>query len=153
MRTFTLDDEAVLTGAQVSGKTQLLELLAEKFSQCYGLDRASCLDCLDERERLGSTGFGRGIAIPHGKIEGMEMPVAVFVQLARPMDFDAVDKLPVDIVFALMSPVSGGSIHLQALASISRLSRDEKTVSSLRGVKGHDAAYAVLASVIDRDAA
>jgi len=153
MQVFTLDDGAVLTGVQVAGKTQLLELLAEKFSECYGLDRATCFDCLDERERLGSTGFGRGIAIPHGKIDNIDTPAALFVQLTRPMDFSAVDKLPVDIVFALMSPSNGGSIHLQALASISRLCRDEKIVSSLRGANGHDAAYAVLAGVIERDAA
>ncbi len=153
MQTFILDYEAVLTGVQISGKTQLLELLAENFSECYGLDRAVCFDRLDEREKLGSTGFGRGVAIPHGKIADIDKPVALCIQLAKPLDFLAVDKLPVDLVIALMSPVDGGSIHLQALASISRLMRDEKIVSSLRGANDRDAAYAVIANKIDRDAA
>lgn len=153
MQTFILDPQAVMTGAQVSGKDQLLELLAEKFAQCYGLDANDCLDRLEEREQLGSTGFGRGIAIPHGKTAGLDLPVALALKLAKPLDFGAVDAEPVDLVIALMSPRDGGSIHLQALASISRLMRDEKIVNSLRGAKDRDAAYAVLANVIDRDAA
>ena len=153
MQTFILDPEAVLTGAQVPDKDHLFELLAEKFSQCYGLDRGACLDRLEEREQIGSTGVGRGIALPHGKTTGLDMPVALAVQLAKPLDFNAVDSERVDLVIALMSPQDGGSIHLQALASISRLMRDEKTVTSLRGAKNRDAAYSVLSNVIDRDAA
>ncbi len=153
MQTFILDPEAVTTDAYVADKDHLMEFLAEKFSQCYGLDRDKCHDRLEERERLGSTGFGRGIAIPHGKIAGIDVPVAVAVHIAKPLDFGSVDSLPVDLVIAFLSPQHGGSIHLQVLATISRMMRNDELVARLRGAHDGDAAYAILANAIDRNAA
>ena len=152
MQTFFLSPDGVVTGVQVGAKSALIALIADIFASVYGLDRQQCEDRLEERERLGSTGFGRRIAIPHGKIGGIDTPLALCVQLAKPVEFDAVDRLPVDLVMALLSPEDGGAIHLQALAGISRLLRDEKTVATLRGANDADAAYAVLTGGIDVDA-
>ena len=149
---FVLLPEAVGTSSADS-KRAVLDLLAERFSAVYGLDRDHVLERIEEREQLGSTGFGRGVAIPHARIEGLQRPVAAMLRLDTPVAFDAADGLPVDIVFGLLSPEAAGAIHLHALAAISRLMRDEAMDRSLRQAPGPEAMFGLLSNVIDRDAA
>jgi PTS system nitrogen regulatory IIA component len=101
-------------------------------------------DVLLQRERLGSTGLGQGVAIPHGKLRGLKRIVGLFARLAEPIDFDAVDGLPVDIVFLLLAPEGAGADHLKALARISRLLRDGTAVEKLRASRDAAALYALL---------
>ncbi len=149
---FSLLPEAVGT-ALADSKPAILELLAARFSQVYGLDMAQVRLRIEERERLGSTGFGRGVAIPHARMPGLARPVAVFLRLESPVGFDAADDMPVDLVFGLLSPEQAGAAHLHALAAISRMMRDERMHAALSQASGDDAVYALLANVIDRDAA
>ena len=136
-----------------SGKSDLLARLAALAAENYLLDAGAVHDGLEERERLGPTGFGGGTAIPHCKVVGIDMPVAVFARLAKPVDYDAVDDEPVDLVCALVSPAQDGASHLRALAEISRLFRDEKFRSQLRGAADSGAMFALLTLAEERDAA
>lgn len=149
---FTLLPEAVaIVGAE--SKAAILAELAGRFAQIHGLDRDAVAARLADRERLGSTGFGRGVAIPHARIAGLDRPVAVFLRLDSPVDFDAVDAMPVDLVFGLISPENAGVAHLHALAAISRLMRNDAMRASLAEAPGTEAIFALLSNVIDRDAA
>lgn len=149
---YTLSPQA-LAIVDAAGKADILETLADRFGAAYRLDRAMVLEALDEREKLGSTGFGRGVAIPHARIEGINRPVTVFLRLASPVDFDSADDLPVELVFGLLSPASAGATHLHALAEISRLMRDEALQEALLGADSPEALYALLTNVSDRDVA
>ncbi len=151
--TSTLADGAVATDVHCANKTAILEKLAELAAKNYGLDAAAILDGLDERERLGPTGFGGGTAIPHCKMAGLNAPVGVFLRLVKPVHYDAVDDKSVDLVFGLISPASDGAAHLRALAEISRMFRDEKSCRQLRGAADASALYALLALTEERDAA
>lgn len=111
------------------------------------------VDLLSAREKLGSTGFGGGVAIPHAKLEGLTQVVGAFVRLAQPIDFQAVDDLPVDLVFMLLSPPNAGAVHLKALARVSRRLRDEAFLQKLRGAGSPDALYALFTADEVRDAA
>jgi len=153
MAWFELSKQAVLIAARVADKQQALELAAEQLGFCYGLDPDAVFDRLMTRENQGSTGFGRRVAIPHGKHEALDHSVVVLLRLEKPVEFGAIDNLPVDLVFALLSPVAAGAMHLQALAHISRLSRDEKILAKIRGAEDPDAAYALITAELDRDAA
>ena len=148
---FTLLPEAVET-VKLDSKPAVLERLAERFEAVYGLDRAHVLARLNEREELGSTGFGRGVAIPHARLD-VDRPVAVFLRLESPVGFDAADDMPVELVFGLLSPEAAGVVHLHALAAISRMMRDDKMHRALAEAPGREAIYALIANVIDRDAA
>lgn len=149
---FTLLPEAVAT-IRADDKPAILELLAKRFGEVYDLDPLLVRERIEERERLGSTGFGRGVAIPHARIDGLARPVAVFLRLEAPVAFDAADGMPVDLVFGLLSPEQAGAAHLHALAAISRLMRDERMHRSLVEAPGTEALYGLLCNVIDRDAA
>ena len=149
---FTLLPEAVGT-IRADSKAAILEQIAERFGGVYGLDQAMVLERIEEREKLGSTGFGRGVAIPHARIEGLSRPVAIVMRLEAPVDFDAADGMPVDIVFGLLSPEQAGAAHLHALAAISRMMRDDRMHAALVQAPGEEALYALLSNVIDRDAA
>ncbi len=131
----------------------LFQHFAQVAAREYALDPVLVAERLTERERLGSTGFGQGIAIPHGKVEGLEHVVGIFAHLAQPVDFQAVDGLPVDIVFCLLSPVDAGADHLKALAQISRWLRDPGFVANLRGAGSADALYAIFSGQEARSAA
>ena len=126
-------------------KKALFAHLGMRFADRLGVPAASVTACLSERERLGTTGFGGGVAIPHGKLEGLDAIVGHFVRLAEPLEFDAVDRLPVDLVFALLSPPDAGAEHLKTLAAVSRTLRDEAMRAKLRGARSPDAVYALLA--------
>jgi len=149
---FSLLPEAVGTIA-ASDKAAILQQLAQRFAGVYGLDAVAVLERIEERERLGSTGFGRGVAIPHARIDGLNRPVAVFLRLESSVAFDAADGMPVDLVFGLLSPEQAGAAHLHALAAISRMMRDERMHRSLIDAPSAEALYGLLSNVIDRDAA
>lgn len=136
-----------------ASKKALFQQLATAMSRRIGIPAKDIVAALAERERLGSTGFGGGTAIPHGKIEGLSQLVGYFARLAAPVNFDAVDGLPVDLVFLLLSPPDAGADHLKALASVSRLLRDRQLVAKLRGARSNDAMFALLAGVEALDAA
>ena len=149
---FLLEPDAVVT-VRAADKSQVLGALADRFAAVYDLDRGEVLERIEERERLGSTGFGRGVASPHARIAGVTEPVAAFLRLDAPVAFEAADALPVGLVFGLLSPEQGGAAHLQALAAISRLMRDERMRAKLESAPDAEAIYGLLCNVIDRDAA
>ncbi|HZV56477.1 MAG TPA: PTS sugar transporter subunit IIA [Sphingobium sp.] len=145
--------EAVLTDISVANKKQLFQKLGQIAHEVYGLDAVEVIERLTERERLGSTGFGGGIAIPHAKLDGLERVRGVVVLLAQPIAFDAIDEAPVDVVFMLLSPTDSGAEHLKTLARVSRLLRNETQLARIRGVRSQAALFALLASGEARDAA
>ena len=128
----------------VANKKGLFQQLSGVASRRTGISAKAIVAALNERERLGSTGFGGGVAIPHGKIAGLERLFGYFVRLSQPIDFQSVDHMPVDLVFLLLSPPDAGADHLKALASVSRALRDRPTVAKLRGARSKDAIFAVL---------
>lgn len=150
--TYLLLPEAAATVCATSKKA-ILEQLAERFAGVYGLDRDLVAARLAEREALGSTGFGRGVAIPHARVPELHRSVAVFLRLEAPVEFASVDRIPVDLVFGLLSPEGSGSAHLHALAAISRLMRDERMRAMLAQTQGAEALYGLLSNVIGREAA
>jgi PTS system nitrogen regulatory IIA component len=143
----------VAAGANITTSKALFQHLGQVAEREYGLLATEVVDRLTERERLGSTGFGGGVAIPHGKIDGLTHVVGLFIQLAQPVDVKAIDDLPVDLVFCLLSPPDAGSEHLKALAQVSRWLRDRAFVAKLRGAGSADAIYALFAASEARDAA
>lgn len=145
--------KALLSRLSVNGKKQLFQKLADLAADAYGLDSGMVYDRLMDRERLGSTGFGDGIAIPHAKVEGLERVRGMVVRLETPIAFDAIDGAPVDIVFCLLSPVDSGAEHLKTLARVSRYLRNSANVSRLRGVSSDEAMLALLTDDGTRDAA
>jgi len=145
--------ETVLERLAAANKKLLFQQLATAAAGAYGLDAALVVERLSAREKLGSTGFGSGVATPHARIPGLNHVVAVFARLAQPIDFNAVDDLPVDIVFMLLSPVDAGALHLKALARVSRRLRERAFVDKLRGAASRDALYALLTADEARDAA
>lgn len=149
---FQIQPEAVDV-IDVDSKAAILEQLAARFASVYGLDATVVLERIEEREKLGSTGFGRGVAIPHARLPGLTRPVAAFFRLASPVAFDAADGMPVNMVFGLLSPEAAGAAHLHALAAISRMMRDDAMHGALAEAPGGEALYALLANSIDRDAA
>lgn len=145
--------EALATGLPANGKKALFHKVATLAAGAYDLDADAVAEALMERERLGSTGFGGGIAIPHAKIAGLERMCGVVVLLDPPVPFDAIDDAPVDVVFALLSPLDSGAEHLKTLARVSRYLRDDNNVVRLRGARSEAALHALLAGGGTRDAA
>ncbi len=140
-----LNAEGVLPAVQAGSKKQLLQVLSAEAATRTGLDERAIFEALMQREKLGSTALGNGIAIPHGRFAGLEKVRGLFARLARPVDFDAPDHLPVDMVFLLMAPEGAGADHLKALARVSRLMRDKALVEKLRASRDRDVLYALLA--------
>lgn len=149
---FSLKPDAVEC-LRAGTKQAILEALAARFAASYGLDAVDVLERLEEREKLGSTGFGRNVAIPHARIDGLQRPAVVVLRLEEPVDFKSSDGLPVDVVFGLLSPESSGVGHLHALAAISRMVRDEKMHEALSDAPNAEAIYSLLTNATDRDAA
>jgi PTS system nitrogen regulatory IIA component len=130
-----LSQDSIIACAKVASKRQLLQLLADRASELVGIDSQVIFETLQNREQLGSTGLGNGIAIPHGKIKGLPSVTAVFARLAQPIDFDAVDDQPVDLVMMLLAPEGSGADHLKALSRVARLLRADGVVDRLRATK------------------
>lgn len=148
-----LTSDTVIAGGSAASKKALFQQLGAIAGRAFGLDAKVVADCLTAREKLGSTGFGGGIAIPHGRVDGLTRIVAVFARLDTPIDFAAVDDLPVDLVFMLLSPPLAGADHLKALARVSRALRERDFATKLRGAGSPDALYALLTEAEVRDAA
>ena len=148
-----LDFDSIRVGLGAGNKRQLLQQLGQIAGARLGFDPAAIVDSIVERERLGTTGFGNGVAIPHGKVEGLTTIYAMLVRLAEPVDYKAIDGQPVDIAFLLLSPPDAGAAHLKALAAVSRTVRNGATLEKMRGARSRDALAAVLMSADERDAA
>jgi nitrogen PTS system EIIA component len=144
---------AVESSLPVGNKKALFQHFAQVAEREYGLSAGLVSERLTERERLGSTGFGKGVAIPHGKIDGLDHIVALFAKLEQPVDYQAIDDLPVDLVFCLLSPPDAGAEHLKALAQASRWLREATFVAKLRGAGSDDAVFALFAGQEERHAA
>lgn len=143
----------VIEGVSAANKKALFQQLAQSLAHAHGVDAKQVAAVLGEREKLGSTGFGAGIAIPHGKLAGLDHIIGLFARLAAPIDYQAVDELPVDLVFVMLSPPEAGASHLKALAQVSRRLRDQNFVAKLRGAGSPDALYALWTAEEARDAA
>jgi PTS system nitrogen regulatory IIA component len=139
-----LDRNAIALRVSAANKRQALALIAEIAARNLGLDAADVLDALAEREQAGSTGVGHGVAAPHARLEGLQRMRGVFVRLDQPVDFQAVDDQPVDLIFALFAPIDAGSEHLRALARVSRLLRQADLRQQLRQARTADAIHALL---------
>ena len=148
-----LDCDAIKAALPSGNKRSLFKQIADLSGQRLGVDASAILSSLNEREQLGSTGFGQGVAIPHAKIEGLTQIYGLFVRLADPVDYKAIDGKPVDLIFLLLSPPGAGAEHLKALAATSRVTRDAATLERLRGARTRDALAAVLMGADERDAA
>ncbi|MEA3030918.1 MAG: nitrogen system component [Sphingomonadales bacterium] len=148
-----LSIEAVDAGLAVANKKALIQQLGAAGARLTGKPAKHVVACLNAREKISSTGFGAGTAIPHGKIEGLNRVVGYFARLSQPIDFHAIDGLPVDLVFLLLSPPDAGADHLKALATVSRVFRDRQILAKLRGARSKDALFALLAGAEARDAA
>lgn len=140
-----LSPDAVLAHVKATTKKQVLQEMAHKAAMLTQLPERRIFETLTEREKLGSTGMGQGIAIPHGRVAGVEKMTGLFAQLDHPVDFDSMDDQPVDLVFLLLAPEGAGADHLKALAKIARLLRDQETARKLRASTDAQAIYSVLA--------
>jgi PTS system nitrogen regulatory IIA component len=148
-----LDFDAIKPSLSAGNKRALLQQLAQFAASRLGVDPGEVLSSVSERERLGSTGFGHGVAIPHGKIEGLNRIYCLFVRLSEPVDYKSIDGQRVDLVFLLLSPPDAGAEHLKALAAVSRVTRHAPTLEKMRGARSRDALAAVLLGADERDAA
>ena len=137
--------QAIIPGLKVNSKKQVLHELSARAAELTGRAERDILDILQQREKLGSTGVGNGIAIPHGKLPKLDRLFGLFARLDRPIDFESLDGQPVDLVFLLLAPEAAGADHLKALARIARLLRDPDTAKKLRESRDAEAIYAVLA--------
>ena len=148
-----LRPDAVLMDAAAANKKAIFHSMATAIAPHIAIDARLIVDVITAREKLGSTGFGNGVAIPHGKMEGLDQVVGVFARLTQPIEFQSVDGLPVDLVFMLLSPVGAGADHLKALARVSRRLRDRAFLAKLRGAGSPDALYALFSADEAGDAA
>lgn len=148
-----LSPDAVIADLTASCKREVLSQLAVKAAALTGRPAEAIRLALMEREQLGSTGVGRGVAIPHGKIEGLGEIIGLLAKLHQPTEFEAVDDQPVDIVFVLLAPTDATAAHLKALAKVSRLLRDERVREALRGAKTAEAIFAIAAETAQSNAA
>ncbi|MBC8339102.1 MAG: PTS IIA-like nitrogen regulatory protein PtsN [Rhodospirillales bacterium] len=139
-----LASDGVTADLRATSKKQALQDLARRASEVSGLQERAVFDVLMERERLGTTGVGNGIAIPHGKLANLERLHGFFARLKQPIDFQAIDERPVDLIFVLLAPETAGADHLKALARISRLLRDKAVCEKLRGTDSAEALFAIL---------
>jgi PTS system nitrogen regulatory IIA component len=148
-----IEPRAVVPSLRAANKKQLLQEIARRASEITGEPERAIFDVLLERERLGTTGVGAGIAIPHGKLPGLKRLYGLFVRLETPIDFESIDEQPVDLVFLLLAPGGAGADHLKALARVSRLLRDRTICEKLRGSDNAEALYALLTENAQSNAA
>jgi len=135
---------SVIAQLRAANKRQALQELAKRAAVTTGIHERAIYDVLTERERLGSTGIGTGVAVPHGKLPELAKLHGIFARLERPIPFEAVDDQPVDLIFLLLAPEAAGADHLKALALVTRLLRDRMVCEKLRGTDNADALYALL---------
>lgn len=140
-----LTPERVIANLHATSKKQALQELARRAAELTGESERAVFDVLLERERLGTTGVGGGIAIPHGRLAGLSTMFGLFARLERPVDFESIDERPVDLIFLLLAPATAGADHLKALARVSRLLRDRAICEKLRGTDKGEALFALLA--------
>ncbi len=145
--------ESVVPNLKVTSKKHALQEISKRMAESYDLTEREIVEILLEREKLGSTGVGNGIAIPHGKMENLDCLCGYFARLERPVEFDAVDERPVDLIFLLLAPEEAGADHLKALARVSRLMRDKAVCKKLRGSNTSEALYALLTDQTSSQAA
>ncbi len=143
----------VVAKLRAGNKKQALHELASKAGEALGIDQKRIFDVLMERERLGTTGVGHGIAIPHGKLPDLSSVFGMFAQLDKPVNFDAIDEQPVDLIYLLLAPENAGADHLKALARVSRMLRDKRLCAKLRGCNSADSLYALLSDTENVSAA
>ena len=148
----TMVPEAVVT-CRAESKAQVIAQVARTFAAVYGFDEVAVLEGLEQRESLGSTGFGRGVAIPHCRLDQVRRPTMVLCRLDHPVEFGSADAVPVTLVCGLVSPEGAGATHLHALAAISRLARDEAMLHALGDAPDAEALFALLTNQFLRDAA
>ncbi len=148
-----LDLCAIRVTSAVKGKKRLFQDLAELATSAYGIDASLAVDALQERESLGPTGVGNGVALPHARLDGIDRVCGAFIRLERPFDYGSVDRAPVDLVFALFAPREAGVEHLKALALVSRTLRDTGTCTKLRANSDSEKLYAILTARPDIKAA
>ncbi|MHA7872145.1 MAG: PTS sugar transporter subunit IIA [Hyphococcus sp.] len=141
-----LSPRGVIHNLRVRCKREALQALAERAGDLVGMDSETILATLMDREQLGSTGVGEGVAIPHGKITGLGKITGVLAQLETPVTFEALDDQPVDLIFLLLAPENATAAHLKALAKVSRLLKDEDARAALRGADSAEAMYAIAAA-------
>jgi PTS system nitrogen regulatory IIA component len=139
-----ITSDAIIPKLAAKTKKHALQDLADKAAALTGLDGRDILEALLQRERVGSTAVGRGIAIPHGRLAGLQRIVSVFARLAQPVDFEAPDEEPVDLIFVLLAPEHAGADHLKALARVSRLLREPQTIERLRSSHDRATLYSIL---------
>jgi PTS system nitrogen regulatory IIA component len=139
-----LTPEAVAPALRVSGKKQALQELSAQAAKLTGLDERAIFEALLQRERLGSTGIGEGIAIPHGKLPNLSRLFGLIARLEKPIDFEALDEQPVDILFLLLAPEGAGADHLKALARVARVLREAGVVERIRATRDAAALYAIM---------
>jgi nitrogen PTS system EIIA component len=135
---------AIIPALKVNSKKQAIQELAARAAQLTGQSERAIFDVLMQREKLGSTGVGNGIAIPHGKLPHLNRLFGLFARLDRPVEFETLDGLPVDLIFVLLAPETAGADHLKALARVARLLRDPQMAMKLRQSRDAEAIYAVL---------
>ncbi len=145
--------EAVFAGARWHNRKQVLLEMSQAAEQQLGLEDRSVFDAILERERLGSTGVGEGVAIPHARMASIKQPVGLFARLAEPVDFEAIDDRACDLVFMLLAPENAGADHLKALARVSRMFREERIRMALRKAPNADALVEILCPAEAHDAA
>ncbi len=145
--------ESVIPNLRASSKKQALQDLARRAADITGLHERAIFDVLMERERLGTTGVGNGIAIPHGKMANLDRLYGLFARLEHSVDFQSIDEQPVDLIFLLLAPESAGADHLKALARVSRLLRDGSVCEKLRGTDDAEALFALLTGSMENRAA
>jgi nitrogen PTS system EIIA component len=148
-----LTPRSVVAQLRVTGKKQVLQEIARRAAATTGINERRIYEVLSERERLGTTGIGRGVAVPHGKLAELRRVYGLFARLDRPIAFEAIDNQPVDLVFVLLAPLDAGAEHLKALAMVSRLLRDRTICEKLRGTDNPDALYALLTDRTESHAA
>jgi len=139
-----LSPSAVVLDLKAGSKRQVLRALADRAAEAHGLDAAPVLDALLEREKLGTTGIGDGLAIPHAKLPGVNKLVGVFARLQTPVSFEALDDEPVDLVFLLLAPTEAAADHLKALAWVARVFRNDELCAALREAADRGTAFELL---------
>ena len=148
-----IERRSIAINVSANSKRQLLQIIADLAERHFGLSESEVFDAISDREKQASTGLGHGVAVPHAIVSGLSEMRSLFIRLETPIDFGAIDDLPVDLVFVLLSPPEAEGEHLRALAKLSRLVRQKELRNQLRTIDNADAVYALLSSGVASNAA